>query len=716
MWKFSMKLLKTIALTVVVFIVLSSPVYAQSVFRFASMSDAQDQGSHLDEISNNAAMLNPNFTVFNGDFSNDGVRVDSASTDSMQVMINAMKGNDHGIGTLDNGMVAKTFFVRGNHDDHLTGSAALWQNFFQTDPLAQGTMADRVARVGARNYSFLSGQDNLTYSFDYSNSRFLLVDVPGGVSSLTTTQINWIDLRLSNAQSDSSIQHVFISFHGPIYCTNYHCSCTAANDSSCMNSQANAMITKIKSYSKVSATFHGHEHVLGWTHMDNSRVTDLNTRTYEQFMTSPSGSSNYIAYSKPNRMTYEDNCVTDQTQGFGVIDVDGLTFKVRLYRHGYGTADALICKQMVSCIKDATTGNTSCTNSPDCTTGATPTPTSPIPPTSTKTPTPSPSRTPTPTLPQGTSTPPPVYTGTLHFTANESGAYADAAAIGFNVHDTGMSTSTINALPAGSQAMVWVGIGSSNCSATLPSTFTSFVLANATNQKLYGFYLTDEPIDATCVAAVTAYTNYIHANAPGKKSFILLTDWPGTYAAYRPAVTGVDLIGLDPYPVKGGTYDNALISKEINNAIAVGIPLGSIVPVFQTFGGAGWDSPTAAQLTTILNQWATLVPSPPLDYAYSWGLQSGYLSEALVNRADWRDIMNAHNNAQNPSVTSTPVLTTTPIIKPGDANGDGVVNETDYSIWVSHFQQNTSAGPSVGDFNTDGTVDGVDYVIWLNNL
>ena len=269
---------------------------------------------------------------------------------------------------------------------------------------------------------------------------------------------------------------------------------------------------------------------------------------------------------------------------------------------------------------------------------------------------------PTPTAPTATNIPilptvtptlvitPPVIGDTKHYTANESGAYVAAASIGFNVHDTGMNTSTINALPAGSQAMVWVGIGASNCSTTLSSTFTSFVLANATNPKLYGFYLTDEPLDDTCVAAVTAYTNYIHANAPGKKAFILLTDWPGTYAAYRPAVTNVDLIGLDPYPVKDGTYDNTLIPHEINDAMAAGIPLANIVPVFQTFGGAGWNAPTATQLTTILGQWAALVPNPPLDYAYSWGTQSGYLTEALVNRADWRDIMAAHNNLQNPNI------------------------------------------------------------------
>ena len=359
--------------------------------------------------------------------------------------------------------------------------------------------------------------------------------------------------------------------------------------------------------------------------------------------------------------------------------------------------------------------------------GITPPPTSPVVPTATRTPTPP--HTPTPTLPQGATpthipTPtPPVSTGTLHMTANEDGAYTNAAAIGFNVHDTGMSTSVINALPAGSQAMVWVGIGSSNCSATLTSTFTSFVLANATNPKLYGFYLNDEPVNNTCVTAVTAYTKYIHDNAPGKKSFILLTDWPGTYAAYKPSATGVDLIGLDPYPVKDyivssadGNYSVADIPHEVNDALANGIPLSAIVPVFQTFGSPasggyqGWGSPTADQLNNrILSQWATLVPNPQLDYAYSWGLQSGGLGEALVNRTDWRDIMAAHNNGQ-PISTQTP----TPVILLGDITGpsgvpDRVIDVYDYNKIKTDFGKTGTAGFIVSDIDKNGKVDIFDY-------
>jgi hypothetical protein len=58
-----------------------------------------------------------------------------------------------------------------------------------------------------------------------------------------------------------------------------------------------------------------------------------------------------------------------------------------------------------------------------------------------------------------------------------------------------------------------------------------------------------------------------------------------------------------------------------------------------------------------------------------------------------------------PTSTSTPLPTPTPI--PGDANRDGKVDNSDYSIWLSNSLS--------ADFNGDGKVDGIDYVIWLNN-
>lgn len=60
-------------------------------------------------------------------------------------------------------------------------------------------------------------------------------------------------------------------------------------------------------------------------------------------------------------------------------------------------------------------------------------------------------------------------------------------------------------------------------------------------------------------------------------------------------------------------------------------------------------------------------------------------------------------------------VVSTPTIKQGDANGDGFVDEADYSIWLSHFGQAVSGGANVGDFDGSGIVDGVDYTVWLKN-
>lgn len=52
--------------------------------------------------------------------------------------------------------------------------------------------------------------------------------------------------------------------------------------------------------------------------------------------------------------------------------------------------------------------------------------------------------------------------------------------------------------------------------------------------------------------------------------------------------------------------------------------------------------------------------------------------------------------------------------KPGDANGDNLVDGLDYVLWLQNY--NTSASSvNKGDFNGNGFVDGLDYVIWLQN-
>ncbi|CAN5309678.1 hypothetical protein BH10PAT1_BH10PAT1_5060 [soil metagenome] len=54
-------------------------------------------------------------------------------------------------------------------------------------------------------------------------------------------------------------------------------------------------------------------------------------------------------------------------------------------------------------------------------------------------------------------------------------------------------------------------------------------------------------------------------------------------------------------------------------------------------------------------------------------------------------------------------------VKIGDGNGDGKIDNVDYTIWLNHFGQ-TLSGVINGDFNNNGKVDGIDYILWVINF
>jgi hypothetical protein len=65
--------------------------------------------------------------------------------------------------------------------------------------------------------------------------------------------------------------------------------------------------------------------------------------------------------------------------------------------------------------------------------------------------------------------------------------------------------------------------------------------------------------------------------------------------------------------------------------------------------------------------------------------------------------------------TPTPSRTPTPVAKPGDANGDNLVNGADYFVWLQFYGRSVTGGQASGDFNGSGTVNGADYFVWLSN-
>ena len=254
---------------------------------------------------------------------------------------------------------------------------------------------------------------------------------------------------------------------------------------------------------------------------------------------------------------------------------------------------------------------------------------------------------------------PPGSSATLHYTANgnfDSKGHYLPAADGFNLADVS-NVGTVNALPSGVLGLVWVG----QCNGA-DAQFIAAIRPYIGNMKVFGFYLMDEPDPSgqyapRCPAAnLLAESDWIHANAPGSKTFIVMMNLgsptnPSFLNTYNPGNTDIDLFGLDPYPVRPefpGGVNYGVIGAGVHAAIAAGIPVTRIVPVFQAFGGGEYTSytlPSAAQEKQILATWDALIPSPVFDYTYSWGSQAS--DESLATTPALQPIFLHHNTSAN---------------------------------------------------------------------
>ena len=221
----------------------------------------------------------------------------------------------------------------------------------------------------------------------------------------------------------------------------------------------------------------------------------------------------------------------------------------------------------------------------------------------------------------------PAPTTTHHYIAN-IGRFGVVRRLGFTVLDTGSSLDEIRTLPRGTQALVWLGQG---CPTGIDKAFRRQVSRLAANPRVFGYYLSDEPDVASCPkgpAALATRARYIRrASHHTQQSFLVLSD-STSYHAYRPAVSGVSMVGLDPYPCSIAHRRCAYgkIKEKVTAALRAGIPLGKIVPVYQAFGQENtsdhyYNLPTGAQLSAMLDRWAALVPHPKMDYSYGWGHQ-----------------------------------------------------------------------------------------------
>ena len=243
----------------------------------------------------------------------------------------------------------------------------------------------------------------------------------------------------------------------------------------------------------------------------------------------------------------------------------------------------------------------------------------------------------------------------LHYAPNgnfgANGEYRPSEA-GFNLADIS-SAGQLASLPPAVKGLVWVGA----CNGA-DETFITMVRPFVNNPKVFGFYLMDEPNPSSCSATnLKAESDWIHANDPGTKTFIIeenlsSTDHPTYVGGFNPANSDIDLYGLDPYPCRselGNACHYGWIGLAVKAAKADGIPLADIVPVYQAFGGGtetddggrSYSLPVPSQEAQILRTWGSLVPTPVFDYAYSWGSQ--HQDASLSGSAALQRIFRIHN-------------------------------------------------------------------------
>ena len=220
-------------------------------FTFVAWGDTKSDTNVLKNLSVQIKATNPLLTIYAGDLESSGFT--TAGMDAWKTALN---------GGVNNGLFDITFPIRGNHDNAVANSPSGWQGYFN--------LAANAQRIGATNYSFLN--DDLTYSFDYGNSRFIGIDAPGNVTQMTPAQITWLDQRLTDAES-KSLTHAFFFWHGPFYSIANHCCPFPAPE----------LVNVINKHPIVSAGFFGHEHSLAYIHMNGSRVSGL-TREFEEII------------------------------------------------------------------------------------------------------------------------------------------------------------------------------------------------------------------------------------------------------------------------------------------------------------------------------------------------------------------------------------------------------------------------------------------------
>lgn len=235
-----------------------------------------------------------------------------------------------------------------------------------------------------------------------------------------------------------------------------------------------------------------------------------------------------------------------------------------------------------------------------------------------------------------------------HFAVNLGGQYADVAAFGFDLADIA-SAAKLDDLPPGLWGVLWLGNGyNKSCAWRLDDAQVAAQVAAARDHPNFSgiYYISDEPHPKTCPdapARVAERTALIHSLDPAGLTFIVIQNGSNGADEFRLLGESADLIGVDPYPCNRGNAETGCdleqLRDRIHAALAAGIGVERIVPVFQAFGQECADTqdpwyrlPTADEMALMLVTWDELVPPDrrAFDMTYSWSPQKGTACPTLA--------------------------------------------------------------------------------------
>lgn len=266
------------------------PVESEKAFSFAIFGDtqdfkAEDSEGNFQKAVKSIESLNPDKIIAIGDL------VSSCNEKDCEEKLNSWKNE---IGLLS----TKLYAVQGNHDR--TGgkkSDEAWQKVFD------------FPTNGPEGFS------ELTYSFDFENSHFVILDSDNPKEhSVNLTQRDWLEKDLAENKKDNT----FIFFHEPAYPTS-----SKIKESLDAKSEDRDALWKILDTHNVSAVFSGHEHLNSRRKIDSAIFSEAKNSLNQLIV----GNTDTFDHKEPKEGTTD---YSYKGKVFMIINVQGkkITFKV----------------------------------------------------------------------------------------------------------------------------------------------------------------------------------------------------------------------------------------------------------------------------------------------------------------------------------------------------------------------------------------------------